>query len=270
MRKKRLLCLDVDGTLVDEAGHFYRGGIELGQLRGCGFVIGIASARPSWALERIADGLGGCDFIVSLQGAHSHLGTSACAKGCLCDTLYPIPPSLVGLVWANMHSRTAVWTYTATSWYANCVDDSVNAEARIVGRRPDLILPNAVLDDVLKLIIVSESSSSAQKYLASANVPGVRCSMSNASYIEIVADQALPAKGLPWAANSFQVEQGDCVAVGDGLNDAEMLAWSGLGVTFTSSPSTVKSAANAIFRHPRYGGLIDLKVRLERWATNGP
>jgi len=48
------------------------------------------------------------------------------------------------------------------------------------------------------------------------------------------------------------------VAVGDGRNDASMIAWAGLGVAIEGSPPEVQAAADRTIPGPGHGGIKQL------------
>ncbi len=52
--------------------------------------------------------------------------------------------------------------------------------------------------------------------------------------------------GLAWLANHLGIERAEVLAVGDNDNDAEMLAWAGVGVALSSGSSVALAAADWI------------------------
>jgi hypothetical protein len=54
------------------------------------------------------------------------------------------------------------------------------------------------------------------------------------------------------------VPQAEAVAVGDGRNDATMIAWAGLGVAVEGSPSEVLAVADRTIPGPGHGGIKQL------------
>lgn len=61
-----------------------------------------------------------------------------------------------------------------------------------------------------------------------------------------VVDRAGKAKALQRFADEFGVPAGQCVAVGDGANDMDMLSVAGLGVAFNAKPALRKVADTAL------------------------
>ena len=64
-----------------------------------------------------------------------------------------------------------------------------------------------------------------------------------------VVDRPGKARALRRFADSFGVPTGQCVAVGDGANDIDMLAAAGLGVAFNAKPA-LREVADTALSHP--------------------
>jgi phosphoserine phosphatase len=61
-----------------------------------------------------------------------------------------------------------------------------------------------------------------------------------------IVDRAGKARALRRFAESFRVPLGQCVAVGDGANDIDMLSTAGLGVAFNGKPALREVADTAL------------------------
>jgi phosphoserine phosphatase len=73
-----------------------------------------------------------------------------------------------------------------------------------------------------------------------------------------IVDRAGKAAALRWFATEFGVPLGQCVAVGDGANDIDMLAVSGLGVAFHAKPA-VRAQARVKIDHGDLTALLYLQ-----------
>jgi phosphoserine phosphatase len=67
--------------------------------------------------------------------------------------------------------------------------------------------------------------------------------------LEPVVDRAGKADALRRFAAEFGIPLGQCVAVGDGANDIDMLAAAGLGIAFNAKP-VLREVADAALSHP--------------------
>ena len=66
----------------------------------------------------------------------------------------------------------------------------------------------------------------------------------------------------PDVASELGVDQADVLAIGDGRNDVEMLAWAGRGVAMGQAPDAVKDVADAVTASWEDDGAA---VELARW-----
>ena len=85
-------------------------------------------------------------------------------------------------------------------------------------------------------------------------------------YLEIVPIGVNKAKALAKLAITLGVELSQVAALGDGLNDVEMLREAGLGIAMGNAPEAVKSAADWITGTNDEDGVAQAVRRL---VTNG-
>lgn len=64
-----------------------------------------------------------------------------------------------------------------------------------------------------------------------------------------IIDREGKAEALRWFAADFDVPLDQCVAVGDGANDIDMLSMAGLGIAFNAKP-VLREVADAALSHP--------------------
>ncbi len=66
------------------------------------------------------------------------------------------------------------------------------------------------------------------------------------SFVEITHPDVNKAKGLAIIAEKLGIDRKDILAIGDGVNDIEMIAWAGHGVAMGNASDSVKDAADEI------------------------
>ena len=111
-----------------------------------------------------------------------------------------------------------------------------------------------------KLVIVTTPAK------AEALLPHVRrrwagklnCATSVPEYVEFTSVESDKASALAFLAERLGIPQDEVVAVGDGRNDASMIAWAGLGVAVEGSPAEVIAAADRTIPGPGHGGIQQL------------
>lgn len=77
-------------------------------------------------------------------------------------------------------------------------------------------------------------------------------------YLEFTSVDSDKAKALAFLGEALGVPREEIVAVGDGRNDATMIAWAGLGVAVEGSPAEVIAAADRTIPGPGHGGIQQL------------
>ncbi len=81
---------------------------------------------------------------------------------------------------------------------------------------------------------------------------------STPDYLEFTSVESDKASALRFLSGRLGVPQAEVVAVGDGRNDASMIAWAGLGVAVEGSPKEVIEAADRTIPGPGHGGIGQL------------
>ena len=81
---------------------------------------------------------------------------------------------------------------------------------------------------------------------------------STPDYLEFTSVESDKASAVRFLSERFGIPQAEVVAVGDGRNDASMIAWAGLGVAVEGSPSEVIAAADRTIPGPGRAGIVQL------------
>jgi hydroxymethylpyrimidine pyrophosphatase-like HAD family hydrolase len=65
-------------------------------------------------------------------------------------------------------------------------------------------------------------------------------------FIEVVNPQVSKAKALAMVAERLGIRQADVCAIGDNLNDEDMVTWAGFGVAMGNAPEALKRLAKYV------------------------
>jgi len=84
------------------------------------------------------------------------------------------------------------------------------------------------------------------------------------TYLEFTSVRSDKAAALRFLCERFGVPREQTVAVGDGRNDATMIAWAGLGLAVEGSPPEVLAVAQRTIPGPGGGGIKELADLLVR------
>jgi len=81
---------------------------------------------------------------------------------------------------------------------------------------------------------------------------------STPDYLEFTSVESDKASALRFVSDRLGISQTEVAAVGDGRNDASMIAWAGLGVAVEGSPREVIAVADRTIPGPGHGGIQQL------------
>ncbi|WP_449374137.1 HAD family hydrolase [Arthrobacter psychrolactophilus] len=262
-----LVALDVDGTLMDDAGAIsaeVKSAVALAVA--AGHLVTIASGRSLGAVLPVLAELG------------LSRGYAVCSNGGLTVRLDPeLPGGFEIIDRVSFVPRTALLSlqknipgvcfavedangdYLSTTPFQ---DPSFGREARTV----DLA---DILDREVVRVVASSAQTSSEEFIAAvaaAELQDVAYFIGLGGWLDLAgigvvearekgllraqADMAAPnvskASGLETLRASLGVEHQQTVAVGDGLNDLEMLRWAARGVAMGQAEDEVKAVADEV------------------------
>ena len=82
--------------------------------------------------------------------------------------------------------------------------------------------------------------------LEALGLPGVRLVESQSDYLEVLAARTGKGRALRKVVDRLGIPARRVMAVGDGENDADMLAWAGIGVAMGQGHPAAKAAADVV------------------------
>lgn len=77
-------------------------------------------------------------------------------------------------------------------------------------------------------------------------VPEISITSSIEHLIEVSGKDVSKGESLKWLLNELQIEREECIAFGDGDNDADMLSYAGIGVAVENATQLAKNTANFV------------------------
>ena len=89
-------------------------------------------------------------------------------------------------------------------------------------------------------------------------------------FVEVVNPQASKSRALAMVAERLHVPQAEVCAIGDNRNDQDMIAWAGLGVAMDTSPPEVKAIARYVTTTPQAGGVAEVIERFVLGSERAP
>jgi hydroxymethylpyrimidine pyrophosphatase-like HAD family hydrolase len=100
--------------------------------------------------------------------------------------------------------------------------------------------------NLLKLILIDHPSAIKGHHDALADLLSPRLGAlteSEPEYLEVLSPEASKGLGLKVLSESLSIAQSETAAIGDYLNDLEMVQWAGIGAAMANAQPEVKSIA---------------------------
>ena len=260
-----LVAADLDGTLLARDLTWAAGLPEaLAALRAAGVRTVVCTGRMLQSAQRVAARLGVAD------------GPAVCYQGALVadlasgDWLRHIPmdgeeaAEVVRHVRAmgrqlNAYIDDQLYVEQVTDWarrYAEHVEVGIHTvddmEAEVVRRPPTKLVLVTSVPDVDEILAGLQERWRGRLYVV----------RSQPEYIEFTDVSVSKSGSLAWLCDRLGVGREGVVALGDGMNDVDMLEWAGLGVAVAEAAAPVRAAADLVV--PRAGMpklLSDLAAR---------
>jgi Cof subfamily protein (haloacid dehalogenase superfamily) len=252
------MALDLDGTILDLRLNLDPRDVEaLGRIIRAGVTVVACTGRPFPGALPWVKKLGLEGPIVCYQGAEVRMldGTTILDHGVRHDLAMEVINFARdrGLhVQAYRDDRLIVESDRPE---AHEYADHAGMEIHVVGD-----LDAAMGPTTPKLVIVSTAQTlEALLPVARKRWEGrLNVATSTPTYLEFTSIESDKASALAFLCERLGIRQDQSVAVGDGRNDASMIAWAGLGVAVEGSEPEVIAAADRTIPGPGRGGIKQL------------
>ncbi|GGF47982.1 haloacid dehalogenase [Marmoricola endophyticus] len=263
-----LLVPDPDGMSVEQATDAVRGAV-LDAARAGAHVV-LSSGRAPLSMAGMADDLGLTALVAEQTGERLHVVAS---NG---SVVFRHAPMEV------VHEVTFDATEAVRTVLEHVPGAAVAVEEHGVGYRVNRMFPPGELDGELIVselaemrledvsrVIIRDPDSTSEDFVRLAEMLGLRGTnffIGWTAWLDLAPEGTSKATGLEWACAELGVAREDVLAIGDGRNDSEMLAWAGRGVAMGQAPDVVKAAADDVALPVGEDGAA---VELRRWFPAG-
>lgn len=245
--QRKLIALDIDGTLVDHDGHMTDEVRDAARaVVAAGHEVIIATGRSLGAALPIVEQLGiERGYSVCSNGGVTLRVDSGIAQGFeIIDRVTFDPrPALVALRQRLPTAKYALedddGNFLATEPFQ---DASFGAETRTVDFE-------GMLDASAVRVVVFSTDSTAEQFgeaVEAIGLHGVTYSVGWTAWLDIAAAGVTKASALELLRRRLDIDPSHTVAIGDGRNDIEMLGWAARSVAMGQSPDEVLAAATEV------------------------
>jgi HAD superfamily hydrolase (TIGR01484 family) len=241
-RRPALVALDIDGTLVDyqermtpAVRHAVQATID------AGVEVVLATGRSVYGIESILE----------LLGLES--GTCVGSNGAVTFTYQPIeitraitfdPEPAVRKVLEQVPDALVAVEVIGRGYRAN----EMFPEGEITGEMW-IESVDALVREPVTRVIIRDPQRSAEDFISLAHdlgLHGINYFVGYTAWLDLAPEGVSKASALADVCADLGIDPADVLAIGDGRNDLEMLAWAGRGVAMGQSPEELKDVANGV------------------------
>lgn len=267
--KRKLLVLDIDGTLVNSKKEITKKTLDaLIDIQERGHVVALASGRPYPGMEGYAkqiglDRFGG--YALSFNGGV----IIKCDTG---ETVYSnaIPKRFAKPIYEYAKANNlGMVTYQGRSVITGTrVDEYMEYEARLnyldIKQVDDFV--GYVDFDMIKCLLTAEVDVAPmhEKALYDMLCEELNVFRSEPYFIEITTKRVDKAKSLQVLLDMIGIDRENSICCGDGFNDLTMVSFGGVGVAMGNAQQVVKDAADFITDSCDEDGIVTVIDRFIR------
>jgi Cof subfamily protein (haloacid dehalogenase superfamily) len=252
-----MLAIDLDGTLLDSNRSLLPRNIEaLSRARSSGIEVVLATGRLITSMRPFANQLGLAGPFICCNGAHVvddgvelyHAGLSSHALR------LAVEYSAAHRVHLNVYARTEVYFLFESPW------------GDLYRRRAGNIEPKLLTSELLatieptKLLFIGEPNDIQEHKSGLAKaLEGLeyRFTESEPEYLEILSPNADKGSALRRLARDRGIDRTEVAAIGDYLNDLEMIRFAGVSAAIGNAVLQVKAVANSVVSSNDQAGVAD-------------
>ena len=254
----RLLCLDIDGTIVSSSGELSPSVIEMVQaLTKRNVYVVLATGRSMVATVPVFESLGVSGHMVCSNGAI----TAEVALG------PPIQVRTIGMVafrpGAALNELIRVMPDAYVAVEGSWLGFRVNKEFAV----GDLMGPQEVVSwadltsvDAIRVTIRDQNRAAGElmHLLEHMGIGSAAYDILGRGWVDIIPPNVSKASALENIRKMLGVEKENTYACGDQLNDLEMLRWSAHSVAMGNSPAKLQAVAAHVVGQVEDDGVLEL------------
>jgi Cof subfamily protein (haloacid dehalogenase superfamily) len=247
----RLMAIDVDGTLLD-GSHRLRSEVKdaVNRLAASGCRVALATARGPQAVVEIVQQFAFAPLLICFSGGWIGELESTSRRPANVRLDRRLPADIARSILSQaINQGVEPNVFTPETWRVRKLTDEIVEETRIVNLQP-LVSEELLVDDIepSKIMLISRLDAAAgalspiERSIQSIST----VTFSKPNYLEILPVGVNKAKAVGVLAQFLGVDLSEVAAIGDGLNDLEMLSEVGLAIAMGNASDRVKAAAGLV------------------------
>lgn len=253
----RLLAVDMDGTLLThERVPHPASASALQAAQDAGITVCLASGRAIQTMRPTAQALGLTGPLVSSNGAYVELADGTPVL----DRKLDSEARAVLLDYAESRRMHVNFYLSHEMWFSHD-----GPEAASYRERTGIVAPVTGYEpmksaEAVKILFFAEASqilSAMDELRPTVAELGITMVTSEPDYVEFLPAGITKGAGLQALAAALQLSAIEVAAIGDWLNDLEMIQWAGVSAAMGNAAQEVKAAAQTIVGTNENGGVAD-------------
>ncbi|WP_432547715.1 HAD family hydrolase [Kineococcus sp. SYSU DK004] len=254
-----LVCLDVDGTIVDHdeaLSDRVREAVQ--RLAKSGAHVVVATGRSLHGVLPVVQRLGlDSGYLVCSNGAATVELDTGVAEGYRVVSVHTFDPSAVA---GALREDLPAGLFAVEVLGRGFKVTAPFPDGELTGELEVVPFEELFTEPVLRVVVRSPEHTSAQflQLVDRVGLHGVAYSVGWTAWLDLAPEGVTKASALEDVRERLRVPRSATVAVGDGRNDVEMLRWAARGIAMGNAPEEVRAAADAVTGDVRDDGLADV------------
>lgn len=241
--ERKLLVTDMDGTLVDSQRKMHRATMDaLEALRRQGHVVCYATGRRKYDMKRVAYQYQCVDYVILNTGTiiedartHRYLFNN-----------YVDPAASVKLINACISNNWQLYVIFDDGYGLNIITPGVQEYREATGREPRIYESCDDLEiEKIQGFMVSRDRAAIVSYIENNDLP-LTCICSEPECYDITPRGCSKWETIERLADMLEIRRENIVAMGNWLNDMEMVVNAGVGVAVADACEELRAAADYV------------------------
>lgn len=267
--KYQLICLDVDGTLLDDEKRILKPVKEsLRKAYGMGVQIALVTGRMPAGAEIVERELAFPCIKACSAGTYILLGDE-------CIHMEYLLPEVMQKIYQQfaVNNGVPLWIFRGRKWYVTDVDSYVEREIEIIHYEPEVVDVDRLARQweeeetgPNKLLIAAdpETICRIQKEMEEMGLPQIDMARSADTYLEIFPKGVTKGEAMISICEKLDIPLEETIAFGDQELDIPMIQKAGVGIAMGNAIEELKELADYVTKTNNDGGIA---FALERYLT---
>lgn len=259
-RKYKLICADIDGTLLDDSKRLLPQVKE--SLRNAakkGIRIALASGRMPAGVEKVEKELGISCIKICNAGTYVILGDQ-------CISMETLLPGTVENIYFDIAKKNQLplWIFREREWYVTDIDHYIEREIEIIRYHPKIVSVEKITEQWAeektgpnKLLIAADPEiiTAVHQEMEEKKWPDIDMACSADTFLEIFPKGISKGTAISAICDKLDISLEDTIAFGDYELDIPMIEKAGVGVAMGNAVDELKEKADFVTKTNNEAGI---------------